>query len=304
MAVDRHRAGYWLAAADGGIFAFGDAEFLGAEANRDRPVDVTGIAASPDGQGYWLSTIDGKVIPFGVPDLGSAAETSQYWGSAPTIAIAAGTRDGYVLLHGDPNIFAIQDQGPAVADLQQRLTDLGFWLGAVDGAFGPLTEQAVVAFQKWSGLEPHGRIDEATSAALATSTRPTTTRTEDGIDVDKTTQLLYVVHGGSVVWTFNTSTGTEQPYVFQGVDYVADTPPGDFVVQRQVDGWRVAPLGRLYRPKFINGGIAIHGYSDVPAEPASHGCIRLTNPAMDFLWADGVAPLGSRVWVRGTSPAP
>ena len=38
----------------------------------------------------------------------------------------------------------------------------------------------------------------------------------------------------------------------------------------------------LYRPAYFNNtGYAIHGSPSVPAYPASHGCIRITNPAMD-----------------------
>jgi lipoprotein-anchoring transpeptidase ErfK/SrfK len=304
MASSPSGAGYWLVAADGGIFAFGDAPFLGSHLRTSPDADAVGIAASPDGDGYWVAHLDGRVVAFGVPDLGSAAETDRYWGQAPTIAIAATGADGYLLLHGDPIVFAVQAQGPDVVRLQQRLVDLRYWLGAVDGVFGPLTEQAVIAFQKLSGLPTDGRVDGRTQAALATAIRPATSMTGHGLDVDKTRQVMHLVRDGTAVWTFNISTGTEQPYVFEGERYLADTPVGRFTVERQVDGWRVAPLGRLYRPKFIVGGIAIHGYSNVPVRPASHGCIRVTNAAMDFLWEPGIAPLGSAVWVHGTSPPP
>jgi hypothetical protein len=35
----------------------------------------------------------------------------------------------------------------------------------------------------------------------------------------------------------------------------------------------------------------------VPAEPASHGCARVSNPAIDFLWNSGAIPIGTAVWV-------
>ena len=40
---------------------------------------------------------------------------------------------------------------------------------------------------------------------------------------------------------------------------------------RRVEGWRDAPLGRLYNPVYFNGGIAVHGAGSVPDRPASHG---------------------------------
>jgi lipoprotein-anchoring transpeptidase ErfK/SrfK len=79
---------------------------------------------------------------------------------------------------------------------------------------------------------------------------------------------------------------------------IADTPPGTYQILRQIDGVREAPLGRLYRPKyFTTTGIAFHGYPSVLAFPASHGCVRVTNAAIDFIWSQGLMPLGTTVWV-------
>jgi lipoprotein-anchoring transpeptidase ErfK/SrfK len=53
----------------------------------------------------------------------------------------------------------------------------------------------------------------------------------------------------------------------------------------------------LYRPKYFTGGVAVHGFPDVPPYAASHGCVRVTNAAMDWLWATGRTPIGRPVWV-------
>ena len=98
--------------------------------------------------------------------------------------------------------------------------------------------------------------------------------------------------------TWNTSTGTEEPYTYDGERYLADTPPGRWEVYRQVDGIREGALGRLYRPKYFHtDGIAVHGYPSVPPYPASHGCVRVTNPAIDWIWENDVMPIGVDVWV-------
>lgn len=68
-------------------------------------------------------------------------------------------------------------------------------------------------------------------------------------------------------------------------------------ITRQIDGMRHAPLGDLYRPKYFNGGIALHGSTSIPGHPASHGCTRLHNDAVDHLWAADLAPVGTPVWV-------
>lgn len=49
---------------------------------------------------------------------------------------------------------------------QQRLVDLGFLKGGVDGAFGPGTRSAVEAFQKAAGLQATGTPDVRTLMAL------------------------------------------------------------------------------------------------------------------------------------------
>ena len=53
-------------------------------------------------------------------------------------------------------------------------------------------------------------------------------------------------------------------------------------------------LGELYRPRFVVGGVAVHGYRSIPNYPASHGCIRVSNGAMDMIWATNAMPMGSR----------
>lgn len=178
--------------------------------------------------------------------------------------------------------------GPEVLELQQRLNAIGFWLGPPDGSYDRLTEQAVMAFQKANGLGRDGNAGPATLAALATATRPTPRSTADGVEIDLARQLLFVVRGGQVTEVINTSTGKKG----------MSTPPGDFVVDRQVDGIRHAPLGDLYRPKYFNEGIAVHGSPSIPGYPASHGCARVSNPAMDHLWASGALAVGTPVRVH------
>jgi hypothetical protein len=56
--------------------------------------------------------------------------------------------------------------GPIVASLQQNLTDLGYDLGAIDGAFGGKTQDAVKDFQSKKGLGADGIVGEKTLQAL------------------------------------------------------------------------------------------------------------------------------------------
>jgi len=50
--------------------------------------------------------------------------------------------------------------------IQDRLQNLGFYHGAIDGDIGPRTREAIADFQSWCGLEPTGELDEATRNQL------------------------------------------------------------------------------------------------------------------------------------------
>ena len=188
--------------------------------------------------------------------------------------------------------------GDAVLALQNRLVELGYWLGSADGNYGQLTRQAVMAFQKAEGLGRDGVAGPITRERLAGAQRQGSRAGSTGLEIDLERQILMVVQGGQVQWVINTSTGNNETYTSStGGSAVAATPPGGFTIDREIDGLREAPLGTLYRPKYFNGGIAVHGSGSIPAHPASHGCARVTNSAMDMLWSSGVAQIGTRVTV-------
>jgi hypothetical protein len=196
----------------------------------------------------------------------------------------------------------------AVRRVQRRLLDLGFWHLGVDGGYGLTTSQAVMAFQKWKGLPATSVVDDATAVALTTTLcRPTAGRTSgDFFEVDKGKQIAMVVRGGTVFYVFNVSTGNGESYDEEDqknagsrVIGVAITPTGEFRTYREHDVPRYeGNLGTLYRPKFVVGGVAVHGARNVPNYPASHGCIRVVNPVMDLIWAQNLLPLRSRVWIH------
>jgi len=83
----------------------------------------------------------------------------------------------------------------------------------------------------------------------------------------------------------------------EGSCRIAGTPTGAFKVYRQDSGWNEGPLGSLYNANFIVGGIAIHGSNSVPAQPASHGCIRIPMSAAE--WFPSKARVGTPVYVTG-----
>jgi peptidoglycan hydrolase-like protein with peptidoglycan-binding domain len=194
-----------------------------------------------------------------------------------------------------------------VAALQQRLLDLGFWLDGVDSRYGLATSQAVMAAQKFFGLPADGIAGRNTSAFLSQPLPRAEGQSKDGdlIEVSKGKQVLFIIRGGKTVWTLNTSTGNGQDYTEfseknqREITGSAVTPEGRFKVDRErADGWWEGDLGDLYRPKYFRGGVAVHGSNRIPNYPASHGCVRVSLPAMDMIWAQNLMPLRSVVWVR------
>ena len=51
-------------------------------------------------------------------------------------------------------------------EVERRLSELGYWTGAVDGLFDPATRSALIAFQTRAGLNADGVVSPATWHAL------------------------------------------------------------------------------------------------------------------------------------------
>ncbi len=304
MAATPNGRGYLLVASDGGVFTFGNARFRGSTASKHVSSPVVGIAGDSTGNGYWLATRDGRVYAFGdAKHQGGALHLLPPLRQVTEITSVPGTRGYRLLALPAPLMIApplgVGATGAAVTAVQQRLLALGFWLPAVDGVFGSTTQQAVYAFQKWTGLPRTGTVDLVTHNRLNNAERPVPHSTSGYvIEIDKTRQVLILASGGRAAWVFNASSGSDHPYTLDGVRYSAHTPEGMFSILRQVDGYDRSPLGVLYRPKyFTDTGIAVHGYTDVPPYPASHGCVRVSNAAIDFMWSNNLLPRGATVWV-------
>lgn len=69
-------------------------------------------------------------------------------------------------VHAQGTLLKLGSRGPEVQNLQQALKDQGFLSGKADGIFGPVTQAAVMAFQKAKGLAADGIAGPKTLAAL------------------------------------------------------------------------------------------------------------------------------------------
>jgi hypothetical protein len=76
-----------MVAADGGVFAFGAAPFLGSTGDLQLNSPIVGAAATLAGDGYWFVAADGGVFAFGsAPFVGSAGGSPL---NRPVVGMAA-----------------------------------------------------------------------------------------------------------------------------------------------------------------------------------------------------------------------
>jgi peptidoglycan hydrolase-like protein with peptidoglycan-binding domain len=212
----------------------------------------------------------------------------------------------------DPdNAMQLGRQSAKVLALQQRLAALGYRPGTADGYFSADTQSAVLAFEKREGLARDGIAGPEVQAALLApkGSGPRAGLPVPRIEVDIARQMAFVVLADGSVTTLNVSTGSGLTYTdpTTGARDVAYTPVGSFAVQREVDADVKAPLGTLHRPMYFFQGWAVHGAASVPAYPASHGCVRVSDDDADWLFPH--IPVGTAVVVYDTTgksagPAP
>jgi hypothetical protein len=152
-----------------------------------------------------------------------------------------------------------------------RLAELGYGKGRT----------ALIAFQKYEGRDATGKLSRADLDAINNASAPVA---KDAgykhVEVDLDRQVLLLTdNDGVVTKVLPVSTGNNKNYNEKGMSGLAYTPRGRFRIYAKISGWRKSPLGMLYYPSYFSDGLAIHGNSSVPNSPASHGCIRIPNPA-------------------------
>lgn len=195
-------------------------------------------------------------------------------------------------------VFAPGSAGPRVKRMQKALRAATFPMSSFDGVYGEETLQAVLGYEKLMDLERDGIIDPEQMEAILLSRPPSPPREglSDYLDIDIARQILFEVHDGVVFNTFAISSGNGATYDSLGRTAVANTPRGDFVVERKIPEWRTSHLGELYYPMYFTGGYAVHGSPSVPAYPASHGCVRVPISEAQGLYDRN--PVGTPVFVH------
>jgi hypothetical protein len=158
--------------------------------------------------------------------------------------------------------------GLNIEGVQARLVALGYLpapevSGRMDGA----TRQAVLAFQGWEGLPRDGVVGPATRARVAIAHRPDARPGRGSrIEIDLSRQVALLVRGARVLRAIHVSTGAPG----------RQTPTGRFrVYRKERESWSVPYRVWLPWASYFTGGVALHVYPEVPAYPASHGCVRI-----------------------------
>ena len=163
-----------------------------------------------------------------------------------------------------------------IKEAEQRLAELGYWTGRVDGVFDVGSRSALIAFQKWEGRSVTAKLTVDELEALRRSAAPTPRDPGyEHVEVDVDRQVLLLVGENGEVRVLPVSTGNDNKFMSDGQESIAYTPRGRFVVYNKTFGWEDGRLGSVYYANYISGGVAIHGYLSVPTQPASHGCIRI-----------------------------
>ena len=192
----------------------------------------------------------------------------------------------------------------SVRELQQRLADLGYDIGPIDGLWGSRTYYTVQAFQKVEGLSRTGEDSAALRTALESASAPAPMvpgGAANRVEVDLDRQVLFLWNGGSLSRILPISTGNGISYCENGMCGDALTPTGSFRIGRKASGLEVSPLGQLWSPSYFYGGIAFHGSPSIPPYPASHGCVRIPMYAHESFFDQ--TPSGMAVYVVGDGPA-
>jgi glycine betaine/choline ABC-type transport system substrate-binding protein/lipoprotein-anchoring transpeptidase ErfK/SrfK len=188
---------------------------------------------------------------------------------------ATGNQPGHVVTPSNPGL---KVSSAGIAEIQRKLVTLKYLpTGGANGKNDYRTQQAVMAFQAWHGLQRDGLIGPATRTALATAAIPKPTIAAGRrIEVYRQKGVVLLITDGKVDRVIHASTGKPG----------FGTPAGDYRIYRQSErDWSYPFQVWLPLASDFTGGYAFHGYADVPATPASHGSVRIPLPEAPVVYA-------------------
>ncbi len=245
----------------------------------------------------WMSLLLVPVIGLAAPTAAMAASSASSASSA-SLAPATRTAPG-----AKTRVLQLGMSGSAVKKLQRRLAALKYYPGSVDGNFGTNTLEAVWAFQEVQGLPGEDYVSSAMQRALAHPRAPKVLDRSAGanrIEVNLAREVLVLYRNNQIQLISHVSSGGGYYYCSPGGGCAyAITPTGNFKTVVFLPGWVQVPLGEMYNPVFFIGtAFAIHGDTDEPLAPVSHGCVRIPMDIAAFFHTLVHIP-GEPVIIRG-----
>jgi hypothetical protein len=258
-------------------FALGDAQSLDA-----RLAQLVHTVSGVEGATSVQLLVNGGTVYGMFPGIETARPITLKYLETPNVAVS------------QPPPEAPTATVPGLLGTQRKLVSLGFLLpSGADGKDGPETQTAVLAFQKWAGLDRDGVIGPKTLAALRSAKHPVPiTRGETGkrAEVLLDRQVALAIENNKVVRVIPVSTGKPS----------TPTPPGTFKVYGKIAKWWSTPFREwlLWALPF-NGGVAFHEFPEVPPYAASHGCVRQMQTTAKWMYDWSV--VGMPVKVLATS---
>jgi hypothetical protein len=165
---------YWLAAANGGVYAFGGSTHFGTMAGHPLNGSIVGIASAPTGDGYWLVASDGGIFTYGAAQWHGSAGNIHLHSPVVGMAVDPAT-GGYWLVASDGGVFSFdapfygsmggKPLARSVVGMAATPTGGGYWLVAADGGvfsfgnaryYGSLPGQHVTPYRPIVGMTASG----------------------------------------------------------------------------------------------------------------------------------------------------
>jgi hypothetical protein len=211
-------------------------------------------------------------------------------------------------------------KGDDVKRVQQRLKDLKFDPGRIDGIYGGDTMMAVWAFQAVVlNLPYETKSDFVTpvlwdlmrSDVVVKPRRPKSTPTHVEVYLREQAMVVFKDNVPALITHISSGDGKDwceevvidpgeegnkgKDRVVRGECGKSVTPSGVYYFYMRKYGLRESGLGTLWNPVYFNYGVAVHGAMNVPKYPASHGCIRIPMFVSEYFPA--LVQYGDRVFV-------
>ena len=153
--------GYWMAASDGGIFAY-DAPFFGSMGGKHLNKPIVGITADPKTGGYWEVASDGGLFAFNAPFFGSMGGKPL---NAPVVGMVATpdgggywevASDGGVFNFGDASLYGSmggKHLNAPVVGIASSQDGLGYYEVASDGGIFNFGDAHFLRIDGWPAPE-------------------------------------------------------------------------------------------------------------------------------------------------------